>query len=149
MTAESAMQKLEPFAGEWEMEATFPGMAPMGGARTTFEWMEGKRLLVQRWTIPMPEAPDGLAVYSFDTSRKTLLQHYFDTRGVIRLYEMSFENGLWILVRNQADFTPLDFSQRFTGRFSADGNTIAGTWELANDHVTYEKDFDITYRKLR
>ena len=31
------MGRLEPFVGEWEMEATFPGAPPVGGARTTFK----------------------------------------------------------------------------------------------------------------
>ena len=61
---------------------------------------------------------------------------------------MTFANGLWKLERTKEDFTPLDFSQRFSGRFSEDGRTIVGTWEIANDHATYEKDFDITYRKV-
>ena len=45
----------------------------------------------------------------------------------VRLYAMTFRDGIWTLVRSSPDFTPLDFSQRFTGRFSADGNTISGT----------------------
>jgi hypothetical protein len=147
-TAESALLQLEAFVGEWEMEATFPGMAPVGGARTSFEWMPGKRLLVQRWTIPIPEAPDGLAVYGYDEGHKTLLQHYFDTRGVVRVYQMTVDGGVWRLERTKADFSPLDFSQRFNGRFSRDGNAIVGTWELAHDHVTYEKDFDLSYTRI-
>jgi hypothetical protein len=61
---------------------------------------------------------------------------------------MTLEDGLWKLERNKEDFSPLDFSQRFTGTFSEDGKTIEGTWEIAHDHATYEKDFDITYRKV-
>jgi hypothetical protein len=66
-TLGSEMERLEPFVGEWEMEVSFPGPSPIGGARTTFEWMPGERLLVQRWEIPIPEAPDGLAVYGGST----------------------------------------------------------------------------------
>jgi hypothetical protein len=45
------------------------------------------------------------------------LQHYFDSRGVARLYEMTFSGGVWNLLRNSSDFTPLEFSQRFSGTF--------------------------------
>ena len=42
-------------------------------------------------------------------------QHYFDSRGVARVYEMKFEAGRWELLRVNPDFTPLDFSQRYVG----------------------------------
>lgn len=148
LTRESAVGRLDRFVGGWEMEVAFPGAAPMGGARTTFELMTGGRLLVQRWEIPIPEAPDGLAVYGYDELQGVLLQHYFDARGVVRVYEMTLENGVWTLERTKEDFSPLDFSQRFTGTFSEDETRIEGTWEIAHDHATYERDFDITYRKI-
>jgi hypothetical protein len=50
--------------------------------------------------------------------------------------------------RTSPDFSPLDFSQRWSGRFSDDGNTIEGAWEISNDGETWEKDFDLTYRRL-
>jgi len=60
---------------------------------------------------------------------------------------MSFENGVWKLWRDEADFSSLDFSQRYTGTLSDDGNTIAGAWEICHDGKTWEHDFDITYTK--
>ena len=46
----------------------------------------------------------------------------------------------------EPDFTPLDFSQRFTGEFSPDGNTITGTWEI-DEGSGWRKDFDLTYTR--
>ena len=46
------------------------------------------------------------------------------------------------------DFSPLDFSQRFTGTFSEDGKTIEGRWEISHDGETWETDFDMTYTKI-
>lgn len=140
---------LEPFVGEWTLQIAFPGSPPMEGGRVTFEWMKGKRFLVERWEVPVPEAPDGLAVIGFDEGRGTFLQHYFDSRGVARVYTMSLENGVWKLWRTEPDFSPLDFAQRYTGTFSGDGATIAGTWEIAHDGVTWEKDFDLSYLRVR
>lgn len=40
------------------------------------------------------------------------------------------------------------FSQRFTGRFEDDGNTILGRWEEAEDGGNYTIDFDLIYRKI-
>jgi hypothetical protein len=67
---------------------------------------------------------------------------------VARVYEMSFDNGVWRLWRTSADFTPLDFSQRFTGTFSKDASTITGRWEISHDGTSWEHDFDLTYTKV-
>src|SRR5207247_6615644 len=83
-----ALESLKAFVGEWSMEADFPGTPPGDvRGRTTFEWMTGERFLVQRWEVPHPDAPDGIAVITL--SGEGYLQHYFDSRGVARLYEMS------------------------------------------------------------
>ena len=87
------------------------------GARATFEWMPGETFLLQRWQAPVPEAPDGLAVIGYDEGRGTLLQHYFDWRGVARVYEMSLEDGVWKLQRDRR-LLPAPFDQRFEGHAS-------------------------------
>ena len=143
------VESLDAFVGEWNVEAAFQ-MAPPTGfvGRTVFEWLPGGTFLVQRWEVPHPDAPDGIAIIGFDRGRDTLLQHYFDSRGVARLYQMTFSGGVWNLFRNSADFTPLEFSQRFSGTFSNDGNTIAGRWESSTDGSQWQHDFDLTYTKV-
>ena len=145
---QSTLEALEPFVGEWTIEAELAAATPDVEAKSVFEWMAGKQFLVQRWEIPVPEAPDGLAVIGFDEDTQLYLQHYFDSRGVARLYEMTFSDGVWKLWRKTSDFTPLSFSQRFTGTFGDDGNSIEGHWEIAHDHTTWEHDFDLTYRRI-
>ena len=130
------------------MNAAFPGAPPTGPVgHTEFAWMAGGQFLIQRWEVPVPDAPDGIAIIGFDAERGVYLQHYFDSRGVARVYEMSFENGVWKLWRIAPDFSPLSFSQRFTGTFSADGGTIAGRWESSPDGSAWTLDFDLTYTK--
>jgi hypothetical protein len=41
------------------------------------------------------------------------------------------------------------FSQRYSGIFSDDGETIAGSWEICHDGTTWEHDFELTYSKER
>jgi hypothetical protein len=149
-TTSDPLDALAPFLGEWTMEVAFEDMPPVtdSGARVGFEWLPGRRFLVQRWEIPVPEAPDGIAIIGADlASDGNYLQHYFDTRGVARVYKMSFDGSVWKLWRDEQDFTPLDFSQRYSGTFSDDGKTIAGAWEICHDGKTWERDFDMTYRK--
>ncbi|WP_433525539.1 hypothetical protein ACQPZ2_11585 [Nocardia pseudovaccinii] len=143
-TNESARRRLEVFVGEWTMRAGPPGGPPWPGAgRVTFEWLTGTPLLVQRWHIDLPEAPDGVAVIGCDGMSDTYYQLYTDDRDVQRIYEMTLTDGIWTL---QRDGEP--FAQRFTGRFSDDGATILGRWELAEDRGTWKTDFDLTYTKV-
>ena len=74
------------------------------------------------------------------------LQHYFDSRGVARVYKMSFDGKVWRLWRDTPDYSPLDFRQRFTGTFSEDGRRIDATWEI-DEGEGWRKDFDMTYTK--
>jgi hypothetical protein len=136
---------LSAFLGEWTIEVPFPD-APKG--RVTFEWMAGERFLIERWEVDHPEAPDGVAIIGADASGDGYLQHYFDSRGVARVYEMSLANGVWKLWRETEDFSPLDFKQRFSGTFEEDGSVLAGRWDICHDGSTWEKDFEITYRKV-
>jgi hypothetical protein len=160
-----ALARLEVFSGRWALEASFPGDRPAapddpadsqaraGGdpaaaAQSVFEWALDGRYLMQRTEIQVPGAPDSLAIVSWDEAAGAYTQHYFDSRGVTRLYAMSFGDGRWELLRDSPDFSPLDFAQRFTGRFSADGSTIEGAWEKSFDGSTWEHDFQLTYRRL-
>jgi hypothetical protein len=144
------MASLEPLVGEWSIEALFPAAPPSDlRGRTVFEWMTRGKFLVQRWEVPVDDAPDGLAVIGPDPHDSDgYLQHYFDTRGVARVYAMSFEDRTWKLSRTKADFSPLDFAQRFTGTMSDDSRTIRGRWEIRHNGSTWEHDFDLVYTRV-
>jgi hypothetical protein len=62
---------------------------------------------------------------------------------------MTFTGGVCTLLRDAPDFSPLDLSQRFSGTFSADGRTIDGRWESSRDGSSWERDFDLIYRKVQ
>ena len=152
-TRADALALLDIFVGEWTLEARFPGNQPPPGAtgdgpqvRSRFEWALDRQFLLQCTEVPVPEAPDSLTIVSADPETGAYTQHYYDSRGVVRLYAMSFADGVWTLTREPADFTPLDFRQRFTGTFSADGNTISGAWEK-DKGGGWEHDFALTYRR--
>jgi hypothetical protein len=142
-----ALARLDILAGEWVVEARFPGGGDAPAARSTFEWALDRQFLIQRTEVPVPEAPDAMMIVSADPQTGAYTQHYYDSRGVVRLYAMSLADGVWTLTRESPDFTPLDFRQRFTGTFSADGNTITGAWESGRDGGEWEHDFALTYRR--
>jgi hypothetical protein len=143
-TAEAALRELEPLVGEWKVEMVPPGGDPLdGGARTVFEWHDSRAHLVQRSTVEVPEAPNGVSIIGCDCAVGTYFQLYSDDRGVCRVYEMSIGDGEWRLWRNGDPF-----AQRFAGRFEDGGRTIRGRWELAEDGGDFRVDFDLIYQKV-
>jgi hypothetical protein len=98
--------------------------------------------LIERSTIEMTEARNGLSIIGCDAANGTCYQLYSEDRGVCRVYEMSVGDGEWRLWREGQPF-----AQRFTGRFEDDGNTIVGRREKADDVEHYTTHFDLIYRK--
>ncbi len=149
-TRTAALKRLEPLVGAWTVEARFGAAPPVSGG-LEFLWELGGQFLLERSTVEHPEAPDSLAIISVaeDGDGHEYVQHYFDSRGVVRVYRMTVRDGEWTLVRDRPDFTPLTFSQRYIGRFSDDSGTIAGAWEMSHDGgATWEHDFDLDYRRV-
>jgi hypothetical protein len=150
-----ALARLEVFVGEWIVEARLPGGEPTPSitqgegpaVRSRFEWVLEGQFLLQRTAAPVPEAPDSWAIVTVDAETGAYTQHYYDSRGVARLYAMSLVGGVWTLTREAPDFSPLAFRQRFTGTFSTDGNTISGAWEKGAGIAGWEHDFSLTYRR--
>lgn len=141
MAAEVKLEDLNILVGEWDTNA--PAMEAIG--RTTFEWLPGGGFLIQRSTVGRVEFPNSLSLIGATGSDGAFQQHYFDSRGVARIYDMMLDGDKWILFRDGPDWP-----QRFIGHFSEDGNTITGRWERG----TYpggplEHDFDLIFTRIR
>ncbi len=95
-----------------------------------------------------PDAPDGLCVIAADPDGSGYLQHYVDSRGVVRLCRMAFDGRTWTLLREEPDFSPLDFAQRCTGTLHDDGARITGRWEIRQPGRDWETDFELSYARL-
>lgn len=142
-TPNPAIEHLSPLIGTWSVGSPDADRIDQTEGGVTFEWLEGQAFLMQRWDPPDP-MPGGVAVIGCDDSTGRCAMHYFDERGVARLYEMSLSDGVWKQWREAPGF-----SQRFTGTFSEDGDTIHGTWELCRDGTNWDKDFDLVFRRVR
>jgi hypothetical protein len=140
------LDALEPLIGHWHMTPSFaPDADDAPHATTTFEWLAGSRSLIQRWEVDHPDAPDGIAIIGLDPVKDIYVQHYFDSRGVERVYEMSLSAGAWTLQRIAE---PPDFSPRFRGSLSDGGDSIIGSWESSTDQgASWSSDFDLTYTR--
>jgi len=140
---------LDILVGAWTEQVNHPAIPAIPDGRVTFAWELNGRYLLQRSTIPQPEFPDGLALIALGDDTGAYTQHYFDTRGVTRLYQMRLADGIWTLWRTAPDFSPLDFCQRFEGRFSDDGDRIDARWEQSHDGgATWELDFPLTFTRV-
>ena len=144
-TPSPALEPLHLLVGEWSYEGSHVGLpgAVLRG-NTTFAWLEGNRFLIQRETIDHPEMPDSIAIIGADDPSSPLIQHYFDSRGVTRLYQMSFSDKIWKRWRDDPGF-----SQRSTGTLSDDGTTITIVSELSRDGVRWERDLSLTYKRIK
>jgi hypothetical protein len=147
----TSLDRLGGLIGQWEMEATF-GTGYFGpdspattsrNSRTTFEWLEGRFFLTQRFITDHPAAPSGIAIIGAGTEPGAFTQHYYDSRGVTRVYQMTLDGGVWKLWREAPGFW-----QRYTGVISSDGNTITGAWETSADGRDWKHDFGLTYIKV-
>jgi hypothetical protein len=148
----SSLDRLDALIGQWEMEATFaagyfgsgsPAITGRSG-RATFEWLDGKFFLAERFVTEHPAAPSGIAIIGVSADPEAFEQHYYDSRGVARVYQMSLDGGVWKLWREAPGFW-----QRYTGVISEDGTTITGAWEGSADGRDWKHDFALAYIKSR
>lgn len=155
-TSDPNLAPLNQLAGSWTTEAThpeMPGVVVHGTA--TFEWLEGERFLVHRARTDHPDFPNSIAIIGHtdhdriddsagalrtESAKPALRMHYFDSRGVFRVYETEIDAASWRVWRNAPEF-----SQRFNG--TLDGDTIVGRWQLCRDDVNWTDDLKITYRR--
>jgi hypothetical protein len=124
-----------------------PATTVSGGAEV--QLLEGERFLIFRTHNDHPDFPDSIATIG-DTDG--LQMHYFDSRGVHRIYEMRVTDDRWGIARNAAgrDAPEIgrnepEFSQQLTVTFEDDDNTMAERSKLSFDNTTWQDDLQITY----
>jgi hypothetical protein len=153
-----ALKALNRLVGMWTTEAThpaLPGVVVHGSATT--EWLEGEQFLIHRAVTDHPDFPDSISIIGFTErdrvddgkspdpptpASEPMSMHYYDSRGVSRVYEVSIDDEAWRIWRDAPGF-----SQRFTGRFADAGDTITGRWQLREDDVHWNDDVEISYRR--
>jgi hypothetical protein len=131
------MSELDVLVGEWDATMTFPpesGLGTMHGF-TKFEWILGGAFLLQTSGADDPVMPSGHSLIAGG------VQHYFDSRGVVRRYDMMLADGVWTLSREP---DPPEFHQRF--RATIEGDTMTGVFERVEDGE-WIHDFDIVYAR--
>jgi hypothetical protein len=146
--ATDPLKDLDVFVGEWNVAGAMTLDEPMEiSGWTGFEWLVGGGFLVQRSTTEREEFPNTLALIGPADEGEGYVMHYFDSRGVSRIYKMSLDGRSWTLERAPSG-PRSDFWQRWIGEFSEDGTTIQGRWETSDDGSAWELDFHLTYTRI-
>lgn len=154
--SENELKSLGRLVGTWSTEATHPALPDVVvQGRADIEWLEGQRFLIQRSRQDHPDFPSSISLIgSVEDDRvppgarkaarndAPLSMHYYDERGVFRVYDAAIDDTAWKLLREAPGF-----SQRFVGTFADDGHSISGQWQLCRDDVHWEDDLRITYRR--
>ncbi len=136
------LEHFAPLVGEWDTTGRHPLFPSAVHGHSSFKWLEGEALLVWHFGWEQPGPPNAVSVIGGDDSLETYQVLYSDERGVSRIYETSLADGVWEFWRKSPGF-----SQRVTGTFSKDGNTIVGHGQLSRDGSNWEPDLDVTYTK--
>jgi hypothetical protein len=156
MTSDS-LKLFDRLVGSWSTEATHPALpGVVVGGSVIIEWLEGARFLIHRARTDHPDFPDSISIIGFSDRDRVdgapgtdpaageprLTMHYFDSRGVFRVYQASIDDEALRFWRDAPGF-----SQRFTGTFADGGATMIGRWQLSEDDTRWNDDLEITYRR--
>jgi hypothetical protein len=128
---------LERLLGTWDITMQHSAMAEPVTGRQRYERVLDGAFVRLTWTYEHPDFPDAMALLSEDK------MWYFDVRGVDRLFDATFEDDGWSMVR----IVP-EFSQRYSARF-VDDDTIETEGEASEDlGETWQHDFTMTSRRV-
>ena len=132
--------------GEWTSKATHPAVpGTVVDGTASIEWLEGERFLIWRAREDHLDFPDSISILG---DADGLRWHYFDSRGVHRLFDLTvtddgFEIGREVPVSSD------DFSQTLTIVFADRDRTMTGLSKLSHDNETWSDDLAITYRRVK
>ena len=128
---------LNRLLGTWDVTMRHVAMPDPTAGRHHYERVLQGAFVMLQATYDHPELPDATALLSESAL------HYFDVRGVTRVFELEVDDAGWTMIRRDSDFW-----QRSSATFrGADEMHGPG----ANSHdggVTWEHDYDMSYVRV-
>lgn len=143
--ANPALKPFEVLIGEWKTVGVHP-LVPgtIFHGHTSFKWMESGAFISMHSEIDEEGIPSGIAVFGSDDATGKYFMLYFDERKVSRKYDIFFNADTLNWRRDSPGF-----SQRLTMTISDDGNVIISNGELSRDNMTWEKDLELTFNRIK
>ncbi|MBW3664958.1 MAG: hypothetical protein KY469_17830 [Actinobacteria bacterium] len=139
----TALETLDVLVGEWSLTLTDAWFLESRDVRQNGH-------AVVRWIgdafIELEAEMQGEHVWHFVFGRsdahEQLIALYHDPRPTSRVFQMSFGNGEWTLLREDPDF-----HQRFVATVT--NGRIHGQWDASEDAgATWRKDFDLIFERI-
>ena len=128
---------LDRLLGTWHFTMTHTALAEPVSGRQRYERVLNEAFVMLHWTYDHPDFPDAIALLDEHT------YHYFDVRGVTRVFELTINDSGWSMIRRDEDFW-----QRSAGRFRGTGS-IDSTGEKSFDEgTTWQHDFSMSYTRI-
>lgn len=124
------MSGFDRLLGTWDFTMQHADVSEPVTGRHRYELVLDGAFVQLHWSYHHPDFPDATALFSQER------YHYFDVRGVTRVFDVQLEEGGWSLV----NVDPV-FSQRGTSRFRGP-DAFDTTGERSYDAgVTWHPDF--------
>ena len=136
-----ALDGFDVLIGDWTTEGTHPMVDEVVHGTVTFEWLEGRKFVIQRSHQEHELFPDAIWVIGPPETGVGLVAEYFDSRGVRRTYNVSLEDGV---LRMWRDDEP-DFAQRFEARLAPD--EFEFVTQLAREPGEWKDDLRQVFRR--
>ncbi|MCW2543296.1 MAG: hypothetical protein JWM40_848 [Frankiales bacterium] len=128
---------LDRLLGTWDTSMQHVQLPDPITGRQVFERVLGGAFVMQRAAGDNPDIPQAIALFE-DTA-----VHYFDSRGVTRLFDLEVTDSSWSMIRRDPDFW-----QRSTTRFVG-SDLMEAVGENSHDGgVTWEHDFTMSYTRI-
>jgi hypothetical protein len=128
---------LDRLVGTWDVAMQHSAVTEPVTGRQRYERVLDSAFVLLHWTYDHPDFPDAMAVLDDHAF------HYFDVRGITRVFDLAFDESGWTMIRRDEDFW-----QRSAGRFRGAG-AIDGTGENSFDRgVTWQHDYAVSYARL-
>lgn len=122
----SRMSRFDIFIGVWNTRGSVLETedAPAGTlvATDTYRWLPGGHFIVHDVDARFGDEPTrSMEVVGYDPARRAHVARSYDDRGNTEEFVVQLRGRRWTIQGDTA---------RFDGRFSADGDTLIGLWEL-------------------
>ena len=134
---------LEPLVGTWDLTLTNSWFLESTETRVQgearFEWLD-EAFLVWRWWAGDRNEPAVLVIGRSD-AREEFTVLSWDSRGVSRVFGMTWGDGEWTVHREDPDF-----HQRIVATVEPD-RIVASVDASEDEGTTWRKDFDLIFER--
>jgi hypothetical protein len=128
---------MDRLLGSWAFTMDHAELSEAVTGRQRYEPVLDGAFVMLHWSYDHPDFPDAIAMLTPTT------YHYFDVRGVIRVFDFTIDGSGWSTTRLDDDF-----SQRTVGTF-AGADTIDCVGERSGDRGrTWQHDFAMRMTRL-